>query len=252
VFIRDKRIAPVMGVILAIGLVETAMHLLCPGNAVRAEESLSIVNLRDYEQFSIIDKLSIGLTSTTALMFFTYCPMLMACGALILATLPVHRRGAAALILAQAPLSFMLFVEWMRSAEEIEILRRFSTYVLQLGPERIQWNGQMEMMFVLIVLLGMMALTLYLSLGHRPLAASAVMIFAIGFAARMVLSFSPTIVESGERTMMPLYAAMILCTLLCVKECQTEGKRQWPMYIAGAVVFYVTVTNIVGSFALAA
>ena len=126
------------------------------------------------------------------------------------------------------------------------------SYALRLGPEGIGELGRMIMMFMTIFVLGLMALALYLSIGHRPLSAAAVMIFAIGFAARMALSFSPTVVESGERTMLPLYGAMMLCSLLCVKDCGKEGAKKWPLWAAGLIVLAVTGMNVLGSFALAA
>ena len=43
------------------------------------------------------------------------------------------------------------------------------------------------MMCAIVAVLGLMALSLYLSIGHRPRALAAVFAFALGFAARMAL-----------------------------------------------------------------
>ena len=93
VIVRDKRIPPFAVGVFAIACAELAAHLFCPGNALRAQESVAIVNLRDYGQFTLIDKLDIGLTSTEALLIYTFNPILFACGAVVCATVFARRRG---------------------------------------------------------------------------------------------------------------------------------------------------------------
>lgn len=258
-WLRDRRISPALLIIFVIALLELAMHLLCPGNALRAEQSVSLVNLRDYGQFSMIDKLSIGLTSTTALLIYTYNPILLSCGAVVGATVTARRRGKVAHVLVLLPAVFVLraffayFTYYSNGLAGVN--RPFSsmyTYSLLLGPQGIGDGVRMVMLGITVCMLGLMALSLYLSIGHRPLAAGAVFAFAIGFAARMALSFSPTVVESGERTMLPLYGAVMLCALLCVRDCRGEGARRWPLFAAGAICLLLAAANLMGSFALAA
>lgn len=250
--LRDRRIPVSVIAVFVLGAVQLVLHLTCPGNVIRSEQSLSIVNLRDYGQFSLIDKLSIGLTSTTTLLFFTWNPVLLATGALVLCTVMARRRGVVAVIMAFLPLGFMVFLEAVCQVDGLGFLSNYRGYVLQLGPERIGWAGQMEIMFIIVTMLGLMALSLYLSIGHRPLAGAAVFAFAIGFAARMALAFSPTVVESGERTMLPLYGAMMLAALLCLRDCEEEGAGRSLVLLAAAVCAVLAAVNVAGSFALAA
>jgi len=254
--IRDKKIRPVIAIVFAIGAVQLVLHLIAPGNAVRADCSTAAVNLRDYDQYSLVDKLSIGLTSTPGILVYRYCYVLLATGMVIAGTIIARRRGMAASFPMLFVFVFQGIAKFLPRIEAENVLfmpvRQYRAFDLQLGPEHIGEPSQMIMMFISIMLLGLMALTLYLSIGHRSLSAAAVMVFAIGFAARMALSFSPTVVESGERTMLPLYGAMILCALLCVKDCRKEGAKRWPLDAAGMTVLYITVQNVIRSFALAA
>ena len=260
-YVREKRMSVAAVLVLGIAAVELALHLVCPGNAVRARESIALVNLRDYGQFSLIDKLSIGLTSTTALLIYTVNPVLLATGALVASTVFARRRGLTAYVLAGALSLFVLrafaadltgAVSGLSASNAPFALMR--GYSLKLGPEGLTRAGgaTLLMLFLTVAALGMMALMLYVSLGHRPLAGACVLIFVIGFAARMALSFSPTVVESGERTMLPLYGAMLLCALLCVRDSEREGARRWPIGLAGAVAALCALGNVLGSFALAA
>ena len=260
-YVRERRVPAAALAVLGIALAEMALHLVCPGNAVRAQESIALVNLRDYGQFSLIDKLSIGLTSTTALLIYTVNPILLATGALVASTILARRRGPAAYVLAGA---LSLFVLRAYAADLTGAVSALSGrnmpfalmqgYALKLGPEGITRAGGVTllMLFLTVAALGLMALMPYLSLGHRPLAGASVLVFAIGFAARMALSLSPTVVESGERTMLPLYGAMMLCALLCVRDCAKDGARRWPVGAAGAVAALCALCNVIGSFALAA
>lgn len=259
--IRDRR-APLAAVaVLVIGAAELSLHLLCPGNALRAQASVALVNLRDYGQFSLIDKLSIGLTSTSALLIYTVNPVLLATGAVTVGTVIARRRGAwanAAVALVGGFVLWAFFADVTSAVSALAGVNRpfalMRGYSLLLGPHGLTEHGAlgMVMLFVTVALLGLMALMLYVSIGHRPLAAVAVLAFAVGFAARMALSFSPTVVESGERTMLPLYGAMMLCALLCARDCEAEGARRWPLSLAGALALVCAAINLMGSFALAA
>ena len=121
-----------------------------------------------------------------------------------------------------------------------------------MGPQYAVGSGHMPMMVCIVCVLGVMALSLYLSIGHRPLAACAVFALALGFAARMALSFSPTVVESGERTMLPLYGAMMLCAVLSLRDVRAEGGRRWPVLAAFFCCAMLDAANVAGSFLLAA
>lgn len=252
--LRDGRMPSAAVAVGVIALAELALHLICPGNAVRAQQSVAMVNLRDYVQFSLIDKLSIGLTSTASLLLYTFNPVLLATGAVTAGTLLSRRRGSA----AQIPVLLLLLCQLMAllPAEAMNGLlapfAQYRRYVLQLGPQYITSAAMQAMMAGTVVLLGLMALTLYVSLGHRPAAAACVLVFALGFAARMALSFSPTVVESGERTMLPLYGAMMLCALLCARESGKDGARRLPQALGLGICLWLAAANVIGSFALAA
>lgn len=256
---RDGRVSAAQAAIFAIAVAELVIHLICPGNAIRSEQSIAIVNLRDYGQFSMVDKLASGLTSTATLLLFTRCPVLLACGAVVASTVIARRRGAAAYLL-MLPVAAVLLGKTLRGAMPEDItpgwigmlcFGEFSDYAMQLGPARIGPLSLLTLMKVIVVL-GLMALALYLSIGHRPLAVGAVLAFAVGFAARMTMSFSPTVVESGERTMLPLYGAMMLCALLCMRNCGKDSARRLPMALAFGICLWLAAANALGSFALAA
>ena len=254
--IRRGRVRGVHAAILAIALAELAGHLLCPGNALRAQQSVALVNLRDYGQFTLVDKLSIGLTSTAALLIYTVNPVLLATGAVVAGAVCARRRGLAALLPA-ALLLLCQGIAWLlphmgTAGGWLAPFAQQASYVLQLGPAQIAEPAQWAMMALTVMLLGLMALTLYVCVGHRPLSAACVLVLAIGFAARMALAFSPTVVESGERTMLPLYGAMMLCSLLCARGCRAEGARRWPLAAALLVCALLAGANVLGSFALAA
>ena len=242
--------------VLAVACVELAMHLFAPGNAVRAAESITAVNLRDYGQFTLIDKLDIGLTSLTALLIYTFNPVLASCGAVVLATVIARRRGWAAALAVGLTAAFVLRA-WLATSGLsgwAALNRPFETmcsYNLLYGPDGVGQPLRWQMLAATIIVLGMMALSLYLSIGHRPLAAAAVFVFALGFAVRLVMGFSPTVVESGERTMLPLYSAMMLSALLCQRDVSAEGGRGKSMAVAYALCALLAAANIASSFALA-
>lgn len=255
---RDKKASPVIIAVFAIACAELAAHLLCPGNALRAQESVAMVNLRDYGQFTLIDKLDIGLTSTAALLIYTFNPVLLGCGAVVCATVFARKRGIRAKLTVLLVTGFILrafLADKTRSAAWLAAgnapFNEMQSYALLLGAAGCGENVRFVMMALTTFALGLMAVSLYLSIGERPLAACAVFVFALGFAARMAMSFSPTVVESGERTMLPLYGAMMLCALLCLRDVREEGGRKRPVTAAYVVCGLVAVANFASSFMLA-
>lgn len=241
--------------VLTVACAELAMHLLAPGNAVRAAESVATVNLRDYGQFTLIDKLDIGLTSTTALLMYTWNPVVAACGAVVLATVFARRRGWAVGLMAGLTAAFVLRAFLTNAAAGLSgnaPFARMLDYTLLYGPDGVDDPARWAMLAATIVTLGMMALSLYLSIGHRPLAAAAAFIFALGFATRLVMGFSPTVVESGERTLLPFYGAMMLAALLCLRDVKAEGGSGKPIAAAYILCAVLAGANVLSSFALAA
>ncbi len=252
---RERRARPLLLALLAIAAAELLMHLLCPGNALRSAQSVAIVNLRDYAQFSLIDKLSVGLSSTGAILFFGNNPVLIACAGCVLCAAAARRRSLPALLVCAAPLAMAALCRaaWrMGETGPLAPLAAYGAFVLQLGPERILLPGRMAAMALLAVALGLCLLGVYLALGHRPAAACGAFALALGFAARMAVSLSPTVIESGERTMLPLYGAMMLAALLCLRDCRGDGSRRWPVAAAFALCTLLAALNLAGSFALAA
>ena len=245
---RERKTDGWTAAILAIAAAELALHLLCPGSRARSLQSVNLVNLRDYGRFTLIDKLSIGLTSTGTLLFYMKNRPFWIFLALILGAAAGNRRSLPALAVCCAAPAFCLAAGSWRRLSGIAWLGRFSAYDLQLGPARILDGGQTAGMFVFTFVLLMTLLSLYAAGGETAGTWTALFVLAAGFAARMVLSFSPTVVESGERTMLPLYAAMMLSALCCAAPLRGRARLApaWLMAFAAAAM------NAAGSFALAA
>lgn len=249
---KEKRVRPMLAAVWGIAVAELVLILLCPGNAVRAQQAIALVNLRDYGQFSLIDRLSIGLTSTLALMFFTFNPILRLFGVTGVAANASQRRGVLAVLIAALPLLFMEALPVLKEVGPFAgTVRQFGTYVLQLGPEGIAQPLRMPLLFAAVCFLGLMAVTMAQALGRRPMALICVFLYALGFASRMAVSLSPTVVESGERTMLPLYGMLMLCMLLLLRECRAEGRRRWLVWAAMAILAVTAAGTVLSSFALA-
>ena len=236
--------------ILIIAAMEIVLHLLCPGNRLRSAESVCMVNLRDYGQFTLPEKLSIGLTSTAQLLFYTRNRVFWICLASIFCTGLAQRRPVFLIpVCLVAPLACLIGRHW-KVFPNMGWLARYSAYDLQTGPARILEHGQLFGLFFWIFAVYCIAVSLYVVMGRGMRTAAAIWCYTSGFASRMVLSFSPTVVESGERTILPLYACLMLSTLLCVTALPKNNRR---ILILPAVILavYAAFLNVSGSFALA-
>ena len=236
--------------ILTIAAAEIALHLICPGNRARSIASVSMVNLRDYGQYTLPDRLSIGLSSTVRLLFYTRNRPFWICLALIFsAALAAGKSLRLMPVCLVAPFACAFGRNWKKLSEN-GWLARYSAYDLQTGPARILEDGQLFGLFFWIMALFCVAVSLYIALGNGKRAAAAICCYAAGFASRMTLSFSPTVVESGERTILPLYVSLMLAALLCVTALP-ENRRRILLLPAALLAVYAAGMNFIGSFALA-
>ncbi|MDD3137771.1 MAG: hypothetical protein PHX08_02215 [Lachnospiraceae bacterium] len=105
------------------------------------------------------------------------------------------------------------------------------------------------MILLFAVLIGVIALTLYWLVEDRFLYGELMLVFAQGFATRMVVSFSPTMYASSTRIYIYLYFSFIFVIATLVELLKDHfGKKIWALLmvimIAGAGVNYITLLHL--------
>lgn len=209
--------------------------------------------LYSYGQFSLIDKLTLGLTGTTALLIFKPNAMFISCWALVLCTLVVRRRGIAAYAIAVIPTIFILWACFAEATRTVSgtmaanapfYFYRETGLVLAPKVSYMYFPDVLPMLFLLVLMLGLMAATVYLALGHSVTAAMALSALLGSFLLKMAMAFSPVLAQTGEITMLPVYAAVIYTALLCVRSCGEAGMQRRAMRLSMGFCTVMSVLNL--------
>lgn len=242
-----KKVSRLQLMIAGCAFVEIILMLLCPGNRIRSNASISLVNLRDYGQFTLVDKLSVGFSSTMTLLFYYSNPVLLGCLFLLTTETVISRNSNAIKIMSVLILFCAVAFPYLWKISMIS--PDYASYVLQLGPAFILDFSHILSMFLFVIIWGMMmALPSFVvaTKGGNIL----FLISIVGFASRMAVCLSPTIIESGERTMLPFYGLYMSVTLYSFGKSYHQDKiKKYRM--AMVVIIIMVLMNIKLSFDVA-
>ena len=213
------------------------------------------VNLYSFGQYSLLDKLNLGLTGTTARLIFLPNALLISGWALVVLVVIARRRGTMAYLITAVPALFLLRVLFAEATSELNGLAAsnapflwYQDSGLILGPEVAYYYFPytLPMLFQLICILGLMAAGVYMAIGSRKEAVYALLALLISFLLRILLAFHSDLAQIGEIAMMPVYYAVIFSLLLCVRDCNTDGSRKWPVRVIYSTCAVSGVVNLLG------
>ena len=181
------------------------LHIICPGNSMRQISEMQTW-YPAYQNFDVLDKISIGIISTVTAILFDFRIIYIAfIGMLILYTkyLPLNKKLS---YIIQFILACFIFIN----------IYPFDSTQLMFYSKAQESIVITFMNFVLPVLLFslLISIVIYLILKTKnKYNYMFVLLFLSGICSRLILGFSPTVYASGKRTVIYFY---IICYLLTV------------------------------------
>lgn len=181
------------------------LHIICPGNSMRQISEMQTW-YPAYQNFDVLDKISIGIISTVTAILFDFRIIYIAfIGMLILYTnyLPLNKKLS---YVVQFILACFIFIN----------IYPFDSTQLMFYSKAQESIVITFMNFVLPVLLFslLISIVIYLILKTKnKYNYMFVLLFLSGICSRLILGFSPTVYASGKRTVIYFY---IICYLLTV------------------------------------
>lgn len=237
--------------------------IVCPGNAVR-KASETITAYPDFETLSIIDKLSLGVTSTVSelitspnIVFIVFSTFLA------VVVFSMYKDEFVRIVSLIPVLSVAVFGVFK------DILTRVFPYydmyrnLIVQNKVMINSGNYTELtnflpLMTSLVILGSIVICMLL-IFKKLKNSLATYIFIVGFGTRCAMALSPTIFVSTNRTFAFFEFAMLICTLLiyqeyCKKDDKTDKKIQnklvWFAKVVGVleyinVLLFIMITQMV-------
>lgn len=185
------------------------LHIICPGNSMRQISEMQTW-YPAFQNFDVLDKISIGIISTVTAILFDFRIIYIAfIGMLILYTkyLPLNKKLS---YIIQFILACFIFIN----------IYPFDSTQLMFYSKAQESIVITFMNFVLPVLLFslLISIVIYLILKTKnKYNYMFVLLFLSGICSRLILGFSPTVYASGKRTVIYFYIVCYLLTVFIMK-----------------------------------
>ena len=211
-------------IILALSLSMFAYHILCPGNANR-----KIVETTQYYpsfiEFSIIDKLFLGIITTISIGFINPVYFIYFWNAAVLYLLVKHKGQIYDIITVTVFTVINLFISVSDKFNSHIVFKQcFSLFEKYLANIKYIDFQQISMYLVIIYFGIFVMVNLYLVYKYfgKKIFLIIAILFMASFCARIILGFSASIFVSGMRTFINSYFLIIIAGLVCVNHSKIE------------------------------
>ncbi len=220
--IKDKKIHPYM-IIQDILIIASLIFILtCPGNYVRNNLEM-VSNFKDIATLNILDKISLGLTSTIGILvgkgnlvytLFTFLIMVF-----IFLNYKENLYRVVALIpfISAILFKYLMYVSYLAFpylGSLQELLLEEKVMLTAITSNNLTYAIPLILAFANIICVTLSLLIIFKNLKNNV----SLLIFFVGLASRLIIGFSPTIWSSKERTMIFFEFAMIIISILIWQE----------------------------------
>ena len=209
-------------VLFIVSIISLAFILTCPGNAVRKDAEVKTW-YPEYSNFGLLEKIELGLTSTMKCFVLNTNNIFIIFTLSILVGVCILNKSKWSKILAAIPFIASIFNACF--VDYIVALSSSITSIIEVfrADQLVMSLNQISIKY-LFVMLGYALILLLIPIGIYNIFKRSIKsyvcigIYFLGLATRFVMSFSPTIFASGERTFMFLYISFIVCTVIILEK----------------------------------
>ena len=220
--LKDKKIHPFIVFQTILSIASLIFILTCPGNYVRKDYEISNI-FPDFEELTILDKVSVGLTSTFGELIghanlpFVILSLIIAVYIFIYYKEKLYRVIALIPLITVSVLGVFIDIigrHYSYFPAFREILLQEDLIYTVANCDNLMNIFPLMMSFVILICMSISILIIFKNLKSNI----AILIFFIGLASRLIIGFSPTIFASGVRTMIFFEFAMLIVGILIWQE----------------------------------
>lgn len=222
--VQRQRISPAVFVLLLISIVSLVFELTCPGNSVRKEAN-TLYWWPDFANLSIMAKTAFGCETTLDRFLFLTSPLMLLLACCLLPLVAKNKHRAICLFVAGVPIVLMLLAGPLSPLCQAAFPHlwesAFSGGSMSLGNEHI------DKATLLVELLMLAALTFTVIIAfstNKKVLLVSFFVLGAGFASRVIMGFSPTMLASSTRTFIFFDFALLSLSLLCCLRYTEKGR----------------------------
>ena len=220
--IKNKKIHPFIVIQNILVIASLVFILTCPGNGVRTQTEIEN-QFKDFEMLTILDKIGLGLTSTMGVIIDKGNTIFALMSILIAVNIFLNYKERLYRVVSLVPVFTILSLCYF-SRITTELFPFFGTLKGLITEEQvmltaISCNNMLYVIPIILASANFICITMSLLLMFKTLNKNtALLVFLVGLASRLIMGFSPTVFLSGERTMLFFEFAMIIVSILVWQE----------------------------------
>lgn len=220
--IKNKKIHPYMVVQTLLIITSLIFILTCPGNYIRNSQETTN-HFRDFEMLTIIDKISLGFTSTMGLLIEEGNLVYTILCLLITVYIFSNYKEKLYRVVALVPL-FSIFLTAFTTYTTNLMFPFFGAFKDLVTAEHVMLtaancNNLLNTIPLIFACANFICISLSILLIFKNLKSNiAILVFLVGLASKVMIGFSPTVFLSGARTMIFFEFAMIIVSILIWQE----------------------------------
>jgi hypothetical protein len=233
IFLIHKKIYAFMILQTIICILSIIFILSTPGNYVRKNSEIQTW-FPEYINISFIRKIEMGFSSSwfefvmePNAVFIVFCTLLFLC-------MLIAQKKHLYIWIASIPLATTLIFGIFSNVlgEVFPIIQEIKNSITQYGTgvnftSIRSWIPDLILTLVLISIL----ISLFFTFNNKKYSVLTMFIIMLGFGSRMIMSFSPTIWASAERTFIFMYFAFIFCSVMLYQVILTTGISKFDPFI---------------------
>lgn len=220
--IKNKKIHPFIVIQTLLVIASLVFILTCPGNSVRTQTEIEN-QFNDFEMLTVLDKIGLGLTSTMGVIIDKGNIVFAIMSILIAVNIFLNYKERLYRVVSLVPVFTILSLCYFAKITT-EIFPFFGTLKGLITEEQVMLtavncNNMLYVIPIILAAANFICITMSLLLMFKTLNKNtALLVFLVGLASRLIMGFSPTVFLSGERTMLFFEFAMIIVSILVWQE----------------------------------
>lgn len=228
--LKNKKINPYMLVQIALVVVSLVFILTCPGNYLRNQSEI-IEQFKDFEMYTFLDKIGLGLTSTMGELI-NNCNLLFLILTIVISVyIFLNYKEKLYRIVATIPL-FSIVVLGFGTCVKYLNFSSFGMFKSLLVNQEVMLtaansNNMLYAVPIIFAAVNFLCVAISILLIFKNLNKSLpVLIFLAGLSSKIIMGFSPTVFASAGRTMIFFDFSMIIVIYLIWQEIIKKVDKQ--------------------------
>lgn len=242
--LKEKKIKPLIFIMLIISIISLIFIFACPGNKVRTKQEISLY-FENFEDLSILNKVEISLVSTIQYFMFNFNIIYVIFTLLLLIRIyKKYENNLIAKAIVTVPFLLGIIFNVFGPILQSGFPEIYNGIAFMNTPNNASFAGNTDLGFTKSLIpvllsginLGLIIISVYLCFGNTKKSIVALLCILAGICTRMLMGFMPSVYVSGNRTQLIFIVSMLIVSVLLINE---ETKDVLKKYINILIVFEI-------------